>query len=203
MRKHNFVVTIDNKEVFSKEGETYPIYKEARQTIESELWQVLHKQYGANVGDKDSIRISMSVMCTMNGRAPRRPADVIAAEKQRCEDKRQARQAREDAHEKGRALAILRTRKRIQHQVDHAFALGKRGTEPAAKYITCECNAPADYVLLNHALTRGVTVLDEDLIDGAVCEEHKLGYGGRSKDKVPCSRLEFFYDGVRQIAIKS
>jgi hypothetical protein len=168
----------------------------------------------AKVGDSGiSTLASLSVTweCTLSGRAPARPKNVIAAERAAQAAKRQKKT---EQNEKYRADADQRTinlRNRIKTQVDHAFTTGKSGTEPASKYITCQhCDAPAAVLCLNQPLARGASVLDEDTIVGALCIPHiKHGvYGYQSSHSaadvvgVPCSKLEFFYDGVRQIAIK-
>jgi len=137
----------------------------------------------------------------MNGRAPRRAPNVIAAEKAASAANGLKRRQQREQWEKERQQRIVHLRQRIRHQVDHAFAIGKSGTEPASKYITCEhCDAPAAWLVLSRAITKGACVLDEDTIVGALCAGHG-NYNGNSQ-KVPCARLEFFYDGVRQIAIK-
>ena len=116
--------------------------------------------------------------------------------------------ARMEEQRKREKKAIAQLQERVKNQVDHAFALGKHGTEPAAKFITCgHCNAPAEFLGLNQSLA-GAQVVNEDAIVGVVCQEHddvknQYRYYTRGwADRIPCSRLEFFYDGVRQIAIK-
>ena len=142
----------------------------------------------------------------MDRRRPKRAPDVIAAEKAEREANRQQRKLATEKWQKERQQEaeqrLINLRQRIKSQVDHAFAVGKSGTEPAAKYITCQyCDAPAACLVLSRALTPGAFVLDEDTINGALCVEHG-NYRVSGTEKVPCSRLEFFYDGVRQIAIK-
>lgn len=209
-------VTANNKTVVSK-GEDYPTWNGGiGETIKSRmidmLWQSAQStpMHSAKVGDKGKSTITLNGIglsweCT-SGRAPARPKHVIAAEKAAKDAKLQARRERQARWKKEEAERIVNTRRRIKHQVDHAFALGKHGTEPAAKYITCQhCDAPADVLCLSRALTRGAAVLDEDTIVGALCANHSQHsyYGSKAAEKVPCARLEFFYDGVRQIAIKA
>jgi hypothetical protein len=155
-------------------------------------------------GSKGEAVVHLSWECTMNRRAPARPKDVIAAEKAARAARRQEQAEWAGKREAERVKRLAQLRQRIQHQVDHAFSQGKHGTEPAAKYITCQhCDAPAAFLSLSAMPPRGVAVLDEDLIVGAQCSEHNFNYHGQQQAKIPCSRLEFFYDGVRQIAIKS
>jgi hypothetical protein len=135
---------------------------------------------------------------------------VIAAEKAVRAVKSQQRQEQRAKWDAEARQRVINMRKRIQQQVDYAFSLGKKGTEPAAKFITCtNCDAPAAVVCLNEPIAHGATVLDEDTIIGAMCSAHSqhspYGYHARGRYilvTVPCSKLEFFYDGVRQIAIK-
>ena len=145
---------------------------------------------------------------------------VIAAEKAAKAAEAQAQTEKfaeaQASWEKDVEVRVTNTPNRIKSQIDHAFALGKHGTEPASTFITCmHCDAPAAVVCLNQPLTPGAAVLDEDTIVGALCAQHikhaVYGYGyyrrlSRYTDsnvtKVKCSKLEFFYDGVRSIAVK-
>ena len=214
MIKHKFEVKMNNKVVFTKDGESYPTFREAQKKLDYELYQLCgwQQSHTAKVGDEGTINLTMSWKCTWNGRAPRRPKNVIAAEKAAQAVKSQARK---EQYAKYQAEADERTvhlRQRIRNQVDHAFSLGRHGTESVAKYITCQhCDGPAAVVCLSQPLARGAAVLDEDTIIGALCQSHiqhqpwgyYSRYSGKTATKVPCSDLEFFYDGIRQIAIKS
>ena len=211
MIKHKFVVASNNQTTFSKEDAAYKAFREAEKAVSKILWSNWQNIYKAQVGQKGAVTVDLSWECTWIGRAPARPKDVIAAEKAARAAKSQARQAQRDQWRAEAEQRIVNLRKRIRQQVDHAFALGKHGTEPAAKYITCQhCDGPAAVVCLNQPIARGASVLDEDTIVGALCAAH-IQYTpynyynrGRSGDvvKIPCAKLEFFYDGVRQIAIK-
>ena len=63
---------------------------------------------------------------------------------------------------------------------------------------------------LNQEPARGATVIDEDAIVGALCQPHIQStpysyynrYSQKPVTKVSCTQLEFFYDGIRQIAVK-
>lgn len=205
MIKHKFEVTVNNRVVFSQEDVTYTAFRDAQKELDKILWSQWRQCIGAAgvaVGQKGSVSLGVSWECTMNGRAPRRAPDVIAAEKAARSAKVQLRKLEREQWEKEAEKRRINVRKRIKHQVDHAFAIGKSGTEPASKYITCEhCDAPAAVLCLNRALGRGVSVLDEDTIVGAQCVQHS-GITYKIIEKIPCARLEFFYDGIRQIAIK-
>ncbi len=205
MRKHKFEVKVNNKVVFQKEDQTWTAYGEAKDKMMSELYQALggwQKLNAATPGQGGSVNITVSWESTFNRRAPARPKHVIAAEKATRAAKVKEKKDREAEWKKEQEAEIVRLRQRIRHQVDHAFALGKTGTEPAAKYITCEdCNAPAAFLSLCSPLARGVAVVDEDTIVGAVCSKHSK-WANPNQHRIPCSRLEFFYDGIRQIAVK-
>ena len=206
--KHRVEVKADDKLVFAKEDERalWDAFWDASTAVRN-LFETSRTD---NVGQKNSksLNITVSCECTMNQiekRKPNRPKDVIAAEKAQRAANAQARKEHKAEQEKQARERIINIRKRIKHQVDHAFATDKSGTEPASKYITCQhCDAPAALLHLNLAPPRGAAVLDEDTIVGAVCAEHSnaWGYGGGNVEKIPCAKLEFFYDGVRQIAIK-
>jgi hypothetical protein len=203
--KHKFELKADGGKSGNLviEATSYVAFREIQKKVEMLLWQALdwQKVRVAKVGDGGSINLSVSWNCTMSGRAPARPKDVIAAEKAARAAKSQARREERERWKKEAAQRVLNLRQRIKHEVDHAFAVGKSGTEPASKYITCEhCHAPAAYLCLNRAITRGAAVLDEDTIVGALCAAHGQHHGNLVV--VPCSKLEFFYDGIRQIAIK-
>jgi len=202
MIKHEFVLTVNGKSVFTKEDVSYRAFREAQKELDNLLWSQWQKIRNAPKGKKGSINnIDLSWECTWNGRAPKRAPDVIAAEKARRAAKYQKKQQQEAEWEKKRQQEILNVRQRIKHQVDHAFVKGKSGTEPVSKYITCQhCDAPAAFLLLSQKVPPGAAVLDEDTITGAVCATDNKWNGG--KVKIPCSKLEFFYDGIRQIAIK-
>lgn len=198
-----------NKKIIK--GEDYPTWKGGiEETIKGRitemLWQSAQYTYNAKVGDKGKSAapvggISVSWECT-SGRAPARPKHVIAAEKAARAAKVAQRKEREAKWKKEAEIELANLRQRVKHQVDHAFALGKHGTEPAAKYITCQhCNAPAEYIGLKVKLSGAV--VDEDTIAGVICKRHDNPYCAKNwGEKIPCSRLEFFYDGIRQIAIK-
>lgn len=202
--KHRVEVTADNKVVFAKEDEG--ALWDALWNASTAVRTLFETSRTDNVGQKNSksLNITVSCECTMNQiekRRPNRPKDVIAAEKARKAAEAQARNEQRAELEKEAQQRVVNLRKRIKHQVDHAFATGKSGTEPASKYITCQhCDAPAVLLHLNQKLSPGAAVLDEDTIIGAVCDTHS-NWGG-NVEKIPCAKLEFFYDGIRQIAIK-
>jgi hypothetical protein len=164
---------------------------------------------GMSEGETLSIdipNVRVAVECILNRPAPRaarRPPDVIAAEKKAKAEKARQRaidiENRKKAEEKERA----RRRQRITNQIDHAFKSGpESGSEPVAKYITCQhCDAPAAFLELDREVARGVAVLDESTIIGAGCSEHDYTRY-RGNEKILCSRLEFFYTGIRKIGIK-
>jgi hypothetical protein len=213
MIKFRAKATIGNKTVFEKEGKFYSAVFDAEKELRNHLYQLVWGRNRTNPieGVKGEVTMHISWECTMNRRAHKRAPDVIAAEEAARAAKSQEKREREAKLQAEANQRTLNLQKRIKQQVDHAFALGKHGTEPAAKYITCQhCDAPAAVVCLNQPIARGASVLDEDTIVGALCTPHIQAtpysyYSRRTSSnvvKVPCSRLEFFYDGVRQIAMK-
>lgn len=220
MIKFKAKTTVNNKSLFEGEGNHFSALFDAEKEITKYISQMIW-QYGNNpppqinkvLGEKGQLNIVLSWECTTTERAPARPKNVIAAEKAARAAKVAAKyaeqKAQEEKWEKERQKQIVLLRQRVKHQVDHAFALGKHGTEPAAKFITCgHCNAPAVFLGLNQRLA-GAQVINEDAIVGVVCQEHddtNSQYKHYTKswvEKIPCSKLEFFYDGIRQIAVKA
>jgi hypothetical protein len=213
---YRITITTDNGVVHFEERE-YP-------SLDSAVYRALHKG-GIALGDlkeaqSASMGFTIAVECLLNRpkpRAPRRPPEVIAQEKQARLDAAQKR-AQEEAkyaqqrQEQEDKLAKAK-RRRITQQIDHAFMTGhESGSEPVSKYITCDtCSSPADFIYVNAPLAPGAAVLDETTITDAVCALHNGAANQRQRqyhykhvaDIVPCSRLEFFYTGIRQIAIKA
>lgn len=200
--------TINGKRVFSGDGKYYSAVFDAEKEIRSRLYELYWKN-GKRIpppveGQTGKMTVELSWECTMNRRAPARPKAEIAADRARRAAKYAARQKQHKEWEEEAKQRVINVRKRIQRQIDHAFATGKSGTEPVSMYITCEdCDAPATQLTLSQPMPKGVQVLDEDLIIGAQCKTHSQYYGQRGGEKILCSRLEFFYDGVRQIALKA
>jgi hypothetical protein len=214
MIKHKFELKVGNN-VTVFEDQSYAAFRDTQKKIDSLLWQAFNWNtiQNSKVGDKGTINLNIAWECKWNGRAPRRAPDVIAKEKAARAVKAAQRKAEREKWQAEAEARTLNLRQRIKHQVDHAFSLGKHGTESAGKYITCQhCDGPAAVVCLDQPLPRGASVLDEDTIIGALCQGHiqaqPWGYysrynGQKTAHKVPCAQLEFFYDGIRQIAIKS
>lgn len=185
----------------------YEAEKAIRSYIHQKVWQFRNNPPQPPIsrvpGEKGEILIALSWECTGNERAKPRPKAVIAAEKAAKAAKVAAKQARDVKWEEQHRIELANFRQRVSNQVSHAFALGKHGTEPAGKYITCgHCNAPAAFLGLGMKLS-GAAVIDEDQIVGATCQPHDTQWHTNGwVEKIPCSRLEFFFDGVRSIAVK-
>jgi hypothetical protein len=110
----------------------------------------------------------------------------------------QRNQAQAEAWAKEReAKAVVRSRARIMNQIELAFV--KNGRD-AVQFVTCDtCDALATLLKIPH-LTPGAVVIDPEQILGAACEFHNPYKGSTT---IECNRLEFFYEGIRQIAIKA
>jgi hypothetical protein len=165
-----------------------------------------------NMSEGETASRNVKIECLLNRpapRAPRRPHEVIVEEKvakAAAKAERAAERARwGEKHKKAVEEQQARSRRRIKNQIDYAFKSGpESGSEPVAKYITCgNCDAPAEFLRLSREVPPGAAVLDESLITGATCAEHNNpGYCAITQAAIPCSRLEFFYNGIRQIGIK-
>ena len=98
---------------------------------------------------------------------------------------------------------LVSRRARIMNQVELAFV--KNGKE-AMQFITCdECEDLATQLLLTH-LNPGSDVISPEQVAGARCEACKISNHWmpfKTKAHIECSRLEFFFDGIKQICIKA
>jgi hypothetical protein len=97
---------------------------------------------------------------------------------------------------------LVQRRKRIMNQIELAFV--KDGKD-AVNFVTCDqCDAMATHLGLAYE-NPGSQVIDPDQITGAWCAEHDNKHNRPFKTKavVACNLLEFFYDGVRQIYVKT
>jgi len=209
VKNYRITITTDNGLVLSEESE-YPSFFSAMHSTVEKSGIVLGD---LKEGQSASVGVNVNVECLLNRPKPRRPRrapEVIAQEKQArlAAAQKRAKEAAEYAQQR-KAQADLRlkhVREQITHQIDHAFASGARtGTAPVAKFITCtHCAAPAAFLHLNLPIPTGAAVLDESTIVDAVCADHNyLSYRSTMAEVIPCAQLEFFYDGIRQIAIKT
>jgi len=97
---------------------------------------------------------------------------------------------------------LVQRRQRIVNQIELAFLQQKRG---GVDFVTCDkCDAPATHLGLAYE-NPGSQVIDTEQITGAWCAAHDNQYARPFKTKatIACDRLEFFYDGLRQICIKA
>lgn len=122
---------------------------------------------------------------------------LAASEKRR--EKWQKQQEQEELERKEKEL--VQRRQRIMNQIELAFV--KNGKE-AVNFVTCDkCDAKAKFLGLTFE-NPGSTVIDPEQITGAWCEVHDNKYERpfKTKSAIACERLEFFYDGLRQIYVK-
>jgi hypothetical protein len=97
--------------------------------------------------------------------------------------------------------ALVLRQNRIMNQIELAFE--KKGKH-AVLFVTCDqCEAPATLLGLTHE-NPGSAVIAAEQITGAMCASHNNNYYRPFKTTVviECSRLEFFYDGLKQIYVK-
>ena len=165
---------------------------------------------------KCPLDVRVVLKCEMNRRAARRPKDVIAAEKAAEKVKKDARDEQKRQQEEFAAQMRKAKRRRIMQQIDHAFQTGHESGSRSLwrKYITCDtCSSPADFIYVEHAAScsrcRRVRRRKHDY--GTRCVQCTTSFAHQFQRQyyykhvaqaVPCSRLEFFYTGIRQIAIK-
>jgi len=211
----NFKITVtaNNAVVLSGEANSaWTAYWHAKEALTNALSGFEQRVQNLAEGQRASVPVAITaitVECLLNRRAPkrpRRPPEVIAAEKKAKAERARQRAIANEAQKKAEEHQALLHRTRITHQIDYAFKSGaESGSEPVAKYITCQhCDAPAAVLQLNREVPHGAAVLDEITIVGAVCSEHNHNYWrGATQASIPCSQLEFFYSGIRQIGIKA
>jgi hypothetical protein len=97
---------------------------------------------------------------------------------------------------------LVQRRCRITNQIELAFV---KQVATAVNFITCDkCHATATFLGLAYE-NPGSDVIDPDQITGAWCQEHDNKYQRPFKTKaaIACERLEFFYDGLRQLYVKN
>lgn len=206
LKNYRITVTTDGELIHSEES-VYPSYFSMSRILGERGIALADLQEGQSA----SKVFTVAVDCLLNRlkpKAPRRAPDVIAAEKAAKLVKQQARAEQRRKAEERAARIRKAKRVRITQQIDHAFMTGhESGSEPVSKYVTCDyCSGPADFLYVNVPLAPGAAVLDEGTITDAVCAEHNHAAGNSYfsvAEIIPCSRLEFFYTGIRQIAIKA
>ncbi len=133
---------------------------------------------------------------------------ALAASQKRTEKWKKQREKEElERQEK----ELVQRRQRIINQIELAFVKKVQG---AVDFITCDqCNAPAAHLGLAYE-NPGSQVIDSVQITGAWCADHHghTAYNGtfyksarpyKTKAEAACERLEFFYDGLRQICVKA
>lgn len=109
-------------------------------------------------------------------------------------------EARKKREQKEAEKSLVLRRNRIMNQIELAFE--KKGKD-AVKFVTCdECDDVAKVLGLTHE-NPGSQVIAPEQISGAMCEVHNNNYHKPYKTTavIDCSRLEFFYDGIKQIYI--
>ena len=105
---------------------------------------------------------------------------------------------------------LLQRRQRIVNQIELAFVKKSQG---AVDFITCDtCNAVAAHLGLAFE-NPGSSIIDPEQITGAWClQHHGSTHNGtfypakrpfKTKASIACEKLEFFYDGLRQLCIKA
>ena len=97
---------------------------------------------------------------------------------------------------------LVQRRRRIMNQIELAFV---NGVATAVNFITCDkCDATAKFLGLAYE-NPGSDVIDPEQITGAWCPAHNETHLRPFKTKIAiaCERLEFFYDGLRQLYVKT
>ena len=114
--------------------------------------------------------------------------------------KRKETEAKKELEKKAKEL--LQRQKRIVNQIELAFV---KQVATAVDFITCDkCDGVAKFLGLVYE-NPGSSVIDPDQISGAWCQDHDQKHERPFKTKaaIACERLEFFYDGLRQLYVKA
>jgi hypothetical protein len=122
---------------------------------------------------------------------------MASAEKRR--EKWQKQHEKEELERQEREQ--FQRRERIVNQIELAFQ--KQGKD-AVQFVTCDkCSARATHLGLAYE-NSGSQVIDAEQITGAWCDthNHKHWWPYKTMASIACDRLEFFYDGLRQIVVK-
>ena len=127
---------------------------------------------------------------------------LASSEKRREKYQKEHERQELERHEK----ELIQRRARIVNQIELAFVKKVQG---AVDFITCdECSATAAFLGLVYE-TPGSQVIDFDQISGAWCalhhsvDPHFTHRHFKTQGVIACDRLEFFYDGLRQICVKA
>ncbi len=127
-----------------------------------------------------------------------RVKSLASSEKRRERLEKEQERLKKERDEK----QLVQRRNRIVNQIELAFV--KEGKE-AVNFVTCDkCDGAATHLGLTHE-NAGSQVIDNDQITGAWCEDHDDKYDRPYKTTatIECARLEFFYNGLRQIYVKA
>jgi hypothetical protein len=163
----------------------------------------LHLPVRMSVGPTENFTISVEYLGEKKYKTSyaARAKALAKAEKYREERDKEMKRLQLERDEK----ELLQRRKRIVNQIELAF-VKKDG---AVDFITCdECDASATHLGLTHE-NPGSQIIDPDQITAAWCEQHGdpknsayVRVRFKTTASIACSRLEFFYDGLRQIYVK-
>ena len=121
-------------------------------------------------------------------KAAAKAAERLANEAAKIEARKQG-----EAEQRRRILTV---RKRIVNQIELAF---EKKMKTATEFVTCEhCNEKATQIIVQRA-PEGSAVPFEDIVS-ARCADHAKWFH-KGDLFVDCDRVEFFYDGLRQLHV--
>jgi hypothetical protein len=131
----NYRITVMNNNAVISSKETGN-YMEALWGLHHDVWPQLE-----NMSEGETASRNVKIECLLNRpapRAPRRPHEVIVAERAGKAAANAAREAERERWEEKRKKAVeeqqARSRRRIKNQIDYAFKSGpESGSEPVAK----------------------------------------------------------------------
>lgn len=153
----------------------------------------------ANVGEEYLSSIQVSLHVVNLGALPRKKRRKRTAEERAAEAA--ARQAREEARDAAQREAQERRRLRIeavrQHIVNQIELAFEKKMKTATEFVTCEhCHKKATQIVLERQ-PEGTTVFFDQIV-GARCADCAKW---SKQPFVLCAKVEFFYDGLRQLHI--
>ena len=160
----------------------------------------MHIPVGKKIGETETYTIEVTYLGEKQYKQTYQQRVKALASAQKRQEKREEERKRLELERQEKEL--IQRRERIMNQIELAFV--KNGKE-AVNFVTCDkCDAKAKFLGLAFE-NPGSSVIVPEQITGAWCEEHdnKHMRPFKTKTAIACERLEFFYDGLRQIYVKA
>jgi hypothetical protein len=148
-----------------------------------------------------SKQVQVSLTVENLGAVPRHKytAEERAQKIAKRDAERKAREEAEERRKEEQRRRVIAVRQRIVNQIELAF---EKKMKTATEFVTCEhCNEKATQIIVQRT-PEGSAVPFEDIVS-ARCADHAKWFHRLCKGDpfVDCDRVEFFYDGLRQLHV--